>query len=131
MKANELRLGNLLQDKLTKSFLIVTDLSENAITTKDIDRTNYPLNKWRVAEPIPLTPEILVKAGFAVAFTSDPQSPNASKKYTLGLFKIHQPDEDAPFLYFFSEDYDVRLKYLHQLQNLYFSLTGEELNISL
>jgi hypothetical protein len=122
MKANELRIGNWCaspyEPKIFKvSAMHILHLEEGMDSLSILG--------------IPLTPEILQKAGFAVAFTSDPQSPNASKKYTLGLFKIHQPDEDAPFLYFFSEDYDVRLKYLHQLQNLYFALTGEELNIQL
>ena len=123
MKANELRLGNLLQDKLTKSFLIVTDLSENAITTKDIDSTNYPLNRWRVAEPIPLTPEILVKAGFVKSINFD----NTYIKLIKGESFILKDCKDGTFFVYTG----IRCQYLHQLQNLYFALTGEELNIFL
>lgn len=61
--------------------------------------------------PIPLTPEILEKCGF--------------EKCSCGGWKhgIHISKYDNGKLYYKT----VIIKYLHQLQNLYFALTGEEL----
>jgi hypothetical protein len=122
MKANELRLGNLLQDKVTKSFLIVTDLSESAITTKVIDRTNYPLPDGWQAEPIYLTPEILGKAGFV--YVSD-------KTFESKKFDIWVSEANGKYTFTGRPDGGLLIEFTHQLQNLIFALTGEELNIQL
>ena len=74
-----------------------------------------------VVEPISLTEEILLKCGFKKinkiyfrkgALTIEVQS--------FGHFRV---SFDGKML--------VNLKHLHQLQNLYFALTNEELNIEL
>ena len=64
-------------------------------------------------EPIPLSPEILEKAGFEKC------SCGGWKQGELHLYKG------------FNYERKRIIKYLHQLQNLYFSLTGEELTINL
>lgn len=83
---------------------------------------------WHIEPPIPipLTPEILEKAGFKEDRTGfalpDIMSLSFSVTKDFGYMacwgdkSLHLP-------------YDV--KYLHQLQNLYFALTGEELQIEL
>src|SRR5574343_389431 len=82
-------------------------------------------------EPIPLTPEIFEKAGF--------KYDEGMESYDLftssGLISI------ATDYSFFIGDNHLEcgfaggnkslVKYLHQLQNLYFALTGEELQINL
>ena len=106
IKANELRIGNW-----------VFNIYNNPVKVTVIDDTV----DW--CKPIPLTPEILEKCGFDnddndFLKTIDDRSSlhiNLEKKRTL------------------IESYDgiVKLKninYLHQLQNLVFALTGEELN---
>lgn len=75
-------------------------------------------------EPIPLTPEILEKARFnKVDNEKDEVYYWYSKKLSLTEFKKR----------FKLAHYDnpVYIKYLHQLQNLYFALTGEELEVNL
>lgn len=87
-----------------------------------------------IVQPIPLTPEILEKAGFVVEGTG------SVKKYTkldfegTGLVTDAEDGVVSVWVQIWSSweyiDHKARL-YLHQLQNLYFALTGEELNIEL
>jgi len=79
-------------------------------------------------EPIPLTEEWLVKMGFEC--TGD----RCNKEASNGLFRVWVWG-------FFGEEYhiqrigekrgDLEIKHVHQLQNLYFALNGEELTIEL
>jgi hypothetical protein len=123
MKANELRIGNLLRDKVTKTELKVIELTEVNIITYVIDRSKFPLQDGWGIEPIPLTEEWLLKFGF--------------EKLSNGWLRLHICN-DWSYLYWdrlaglelsvnkqgihFSH-----IKHVHQLQNLYFALTGEEL----
>lgn len=88
-------------------------------------------------EPIPLNEEILLKCGFLrtkVPMKSDIEYID----YRMGQFVLfilpkgivevefcaaHNTIEERGYL--------REIKYLHQLQNLYFSLTGQELNVKL
>lgn len=79
-------------------------------------------------DPIPLTIEILEKAGFTV--------------YNNNLNKVNEDgngigfradDLESPCTIFGDHDYidGPVIKYVHQLQNIYFALIGEELPIEL
>ena len=77
--------------------------------------------------PIPLTEDILLKCGFEV-------SGESFIKACFSIEDVH--NGDTWYLYMYDEDNecDVHvgiIKYLHQLQNLYFALTGSELNINM
>jgi hypothetical protein len=80
-------------------------------------------------EPIPLTPEILEKAGFK---KGEPFYISHEDTFYLGdryfwvqhCFCHKTSHESAIVLAWW-------VKYVHQLQNLYFALTGEELEINL
>ena len=82
---------------------------------------SYDIDKIR---PIPLTPEILEKCGF---------------EHTVERFWRNDPFEIKMLtmnavVYYRPKGYDVLIswcKSLHQLQNLYYSLTGDELKIEL
>ena len=76
--------------------------------------------KW--VQPIPLTPEILEKCGFVIDYQGDYMISFNGRVYYYGNG-------------FIMKDFSIKTKlnqfpiqYLHQLQNLYFALTGEELN---
>jgi hypothetical protein len=113
IKANELRLGNLCWDIHSKQLLKVTDLSAEApIGFTVVNREKYPLPDGWQAGYIPLTPEWLERMGFE--FNADE-----------GYFSYELPNKPQGI---------DRIKvgngvYVHQLQNLYFALTGEELTI--
>jgi len=70
-----------------------------------------------IVEPIPLTEEWLVKFGFKRSST-----PN---QLTLGRFSYELSYSDL----YYGLSRMGKCKYLHQLQNLYFALTQEELEI--
>lgn len=118
MKASELRIGNYYQWDGEGKFLQigVEQLSKMLIGTTRI-------------KPIQLTEEILLKCGF--------------KLYPSGSYCIDLFDKDnylaidikynKGFIYINVDDTSLKIesKYLHQLQNLYFALTNNELNIEL
>ena len=122
IQPNELRLGNLLRDKVSKTELKIIELAEKDIVTYVIDRSKFPLEKGWSLEPIPLTEEILLKCGLKLIT-------ERTKNYMLkGI-------SGEPCFHFNKNNtvscYKANIKYLHQLQNLYFALTNQELNITL
>lgn len=126
MNTQELRLGNYLQDSVTKTTLEVIVLSKDmGIYTWVIDRSKYPLPDGWQLEPIPLTEEWLLKFGF--------------KKVKSDYEEAETWDFYFGILYFDMANNSVKIngqyclynipEHVHQLQNLYFALTGEELTL--
>ena len=132
MKAEELRLGNwvYISDNYTHAFY----KQETQINIHNMmylcGETKEPLDF--TFEPIPLTEEILLKCGFYET---------SNKDFIGGLFALKQKGdgfyinkETMSYCYF---DYEgniediIKINYVHQLQNLYFALTNEELQIEL
>ena len=66
--------------------------------------------------PIPLTEEWLLKFGFK----------NIKFKYEINNFIIWL-DPRSTYYYLNYEGGNIEIKYVHELQNLYFALTGKEL----
>jgi len=75
--------------------------------------------------PIPLTPEILVKCGFKKLNNAWVPIDYSATDYLKWSFTIWD-NKDGTYRYN-SAEFIPELKYLHQLQNLYYALTGEEL----
>jgi hypothetical protein len=89
----------------------------------------------RNVEPIPLTPKILEQCGFEKSGANSTQSAYSLNYY---LYVVKEVDSSYSLVraeyinnYFvYSEGLiSKNIQYLHQLQNLYFSLTGEEIEI--
>ena len=85
--------------------------------------------------PIPLTPELLVKAGFT--WETD-QKRHLQLEISHGKrLTFYYNGDAAEMLQFYQDDYLEGFfsiespKYVHQFQNLYFSITGQELEINL
>jgi len=131
MNPTHLRIGNIVRDKISGDLLRITELNETTVGATVINRDKYPLPDGWEMEPIPLTPEILVKYGF--------------KKFNLSSGHYFQLDFNNKEAFLFDErlSYGImgianfewsacdHIHHLHQLQNLYFALTGEELNYTL
>ena len=145
MKANELRIGNFV--KLcglgSDMEVCVTSVSQIQIhyapRLKLEEETDFLRALFCYVEPIPLTEEWLLWLGFTVKV----------KNYSLNigseLFEYAIKDQfviwnakdslelrikkQGPGWVFreMTEKNDLVYKYVHQLQNLYFALTGEEL----
>jgi len=143
MKASELRIGNYLQDNVTKTTIKVVELTNECITTYVIDRSKFPLKDGWKLEPIPLTEEWLVKFGFKVwdnkrtIYTLErdiDEYNNTCFRFWFQLDKLifdYIQNEIHPTESVFDDKNIIRLdiQHVHQLQNLYFALTGEELTL--
>lgn len=123
MKASELRIGSLLRDKVSKTELKVIELTEKDIITYVIDRSLFPLkNGWGI-EPIQLTEEWLLNFGFEKELGWD----NMVYFNNNGMHIYLCENGKESWLEY---ENDIVLKSVHQLQNLYFALTNEELIIN-
>lgn len=121
MEVNELRIGNwVLCDNIPRKVIELNFVEEDIeANCEDVNYLN--INHYN---PIPLTEEILLKCGYV-----ENGAWYESVELKLDIFKDFQIFwiEDA------EEHTEIRkpIKHLHQLQNLYFALTQEELNIEL
>lgn len=114
--AKELRIGNniLPQHDLDGKYHVVVSLNNKSI--------NSYIEDWYSG--IPLTHEILEKCGF-IKWASNFHKPGCDFHLDEEFYAIFGVDgEEMPYK-------TVGLKYLHQLQNLYFDLTEEELQCTL
>ena len=109
MKANELRIGNLIQDN-NKEWIVSAQLIYSVV------EGNGYLAGFK---PIPLTEEWLVKFGF------DKSNEN---NYLKNEFRIWIEKHNTYF--YIIGSYMVICNNVHQLQNLYFALTNTELTIN-
>jgi hypothetical protein len=127
MKASELRIGNLTKDQLTGELMSVVGLSDTGdIIGYVINGENYPLPEGWQMVGIPLTEEWLLKFGFV------PDKWNLDFSFPTNKDHVVSKDGENGWYYGFECYLEhlpaIELKYVHTLQNLYFVLTGEELN---
>lgn len=85
---------------------------------------NKPLPKH---EPIPLTPELLEKAGLGAEYKCG--STWAEIAGSLSVFEKVE-EKEGIILHYIKQNRRV-IRYVHELQNLFYCLTGEELTINL
>jgi hypothetical protein len=121
MKANELRIGNLVMYSNNSIIFTVSGLHEFGMDCfDDIEETYIEYDQF---EGIPLTEEWLLKFGFNQYETVVIKTHN----YIKGNFKFNSA------VLWVAEYKGIHIEskilYVHQLQNLYFALTGEELTI--
>jgi hypothetical protein len=127
LSANEFRLGNLvyyhIEDKMDErkewDEVSPIDYDDLRCFVEYEDNSEY--------KPIPLTEERLLKFGFEkrghVKFLGE-----AYQRFVLGRNGIYSVNEIA-YIYEINDHDLCEIKYAHQLQNLYFALTGEELSL--
>jgi len=129
MNASDLRINNFVECFRMgghRELVVITTISKH----KDCDDyllsgSYFPFMTLNQCEPIPLTEEWLLKLGFI-------KSPlNDTDFETEYLYQLNNPmiilNEERGF--FFVDACNKQLEYVHQLQNLYFALTGEELGL--
>lgn len=124
----ELRIGNLVS--LNGRYIDVESISSAVIniTGEDEEFGGFIGDSWRDIEPIPLTPELLVKCRFKkveIDAYSD-LFKRTTKDFMFSVIYNYIQDKAT----FNSPHFTQFIQHLHQLQNLYFSLTGEELQIN-
>lgn len=120
MKANELRIGNWYHfaDNDGIVYRRVKEIKQNEFGLfGDYDGVNF-----EICQPIPLTEEWLVRFGFYKNIDTE-LFEKGGYQIDLSVLKCHFYLPDFG-------DWYKELEYVHQLQNLYFALTGEELTLS-
>lgn len=115
MKASELRIGNLVSNmnpRHNDSILTIESIGDN-------HEVNMFYRKYLLSElePIPLTEEWLLKFGFVKHKTTDIYPTFAKQMFNW----------NDGILYIIGYGFMNHIKHVHQLQNIYFALTGEEL----
>jgi hypothetical protein len=127
MKASELRIGNWLMFRnmiMPETYTQVDPRFFRSFIIGDgLEVSGY-------YHGIPLTPEILVKCGFVLVnhihgysfYTMDRRSKNDKSKPAIDVYENKTQFMGCSVNY---------CQYLHQLQNLYFALTGSELEVNL
>jgi predicted RNA-binding Zn-ribbon protein involved in translation (DUF1610 family) len=76
-------------------------------------------------KPIPLTEEWLLKFGFEINRQTKEENNIWKRNWEEGCFEVEQIG--TGFYLWDNYCYGTKIKYVHQIQNLYFALTGEEL----
>jgi len=120
IKASDLRIGNLIWDSEENKYFEVEQLKKYVGSEIWVFYRNGSI-KCKEVEPIPLTEEWLLKFGFEknsywykddnlIRFVFDDN----------GWLHCSIGDNDKGILY-------NKIKFVHQLQNLYFALNNEEL----
>lgn len=141
MRVSELRIGNLVNGIYVDNYgHLKIDEKETIckVTTLDIsDLSDYPIyvesdegiEHFDEFEGIPLTEEWLLKFGFEKTHLFDTvlyiSNTNFHISFNNSIYQLNYKENPKSQWLPVCKD----LKYIHQLQNLYFTLTGEELTI--
>ena len=142
MEATELRIGNYV--KVSTPAITCDNFRVDAIRRFDgeyiirfypmDDNDFYFVGLLRDAEPIPLTPELLERCGFKrdadsecigyenIVFIWRSNEMELAEKN--GRFYIYEPCEDPWY-----SSCGTEIVSVHQLQNVYYVLSGEELTV--
>jgi hypothetical protein len=144
IKASDIRIGNFIVDDdgaLSKvvgfkpyEHSVRCDEEEGCDILIDIHGADGKIRSgYAVASTdsnfIPLTTEWLVRCGFV--YKDGASDYGYERKNGVHLY---EHDEESGLFHFsrgHMEGSKVEIKYLHQLQNIYFALTGEELQIKM
>ena len=124
IKANELRIGNLFIEENSNKIIEVIGLDKKTVVF-----SGKFLYQWQ-AKPIPLTEEWLLKFGFENVHTDWFYKDIAKTNSYQFCFNICLSNGKITLDSGFDENSIIKLKYVHQLQNLYFALTGAELTVA-
>jgi hypothetical protein len=127
MKAQELRIGNLVRTISEESEVLKIEAIKIFDKTTDSDCVRLEsFTKWLeidCIEPIIITEDWLIKLGFGCI-------PQIKEEYFRNCLSFNIKDNICFFETDCQPEYFNHIKYLHQLQNFYFLLTNQELEIN-
>ena len=139
MKITDLRVGNYISctdfecmdevpTELSEKYDKVLRIYDNVIQWNSIsdDISYYSATDINYVDPIPITEEWLLSFGFKLDYrNSEHTKLYSNEKLTIDYnFTDKYIDFDNVLL-----APDIKIEYVHQLQNLYYALTGEELEL--
>ena len=140
LKSTELRIGNyVINDRIINTVISISNNSIGQITPQG----NDILSRTELIKPIPITEEWLLKFGFeklandgrygyryyiAIAdyWYVIERDWRKEQSHFFGIEYTDCPNPKDDHIY---HSFTFKLKHIHQLQNLYFALTGKELTI--
>lgn len=149
MKASELRIGNLVEHvaEFSGCHFSITGISEKTCSMRGIsgpakefsaeltETTILPNGRFDGLRPIPLSEEWLLRFGFEKRFSSELPLYSiaikvgiASDSLNVRLFK-NSVAISLGYADTLKVIWDKHPQHVHQLQNLYFALSGQELTI--
>jgi hypothetical protein len=114
LRASELRIGNIT------TLGVVSLIDQDVFRVVDSEGDSFK-NTWAEIKPIPITEEWLLKFGFE------------KTEWYFNSYRLVIGNNDYAILIDLDGNCEVgdiitcKIQYVHQLQNLYFALTGEEL----
>ena len=117
MKVEELRIGNWVFNDRVKNR--IENLLSDGICTLKTPQGNFIHAQYSLIQPVPLTGEILIKAGFELFPWG----------YVFNGILLHH-NHKGKFWIELGNGKRINLDYVHDLQN-FFVLTSEELEIKL
>lgn len=128
MEINELRIGNLLQ-RSNEIIEVDAIFRSNYNCIRFSDRILLGNNHQNNFQPIILTEEWLLKFGFKKHQNSNEYWDFYQLKngWHISLSKHNELSAGVEIGLCYWGDTFIKVAYVHQLQNLYYALTGEEL----
>lgn len=114
MEANELRIGNITKQGIVKNFY-----------ERGVHVGFGKCYGFNDLEPIPLTEEWLKRFGYVIIETN--KCVEAFRENFR--YSIQQVENSEHWFWCDGQTVITNLKHVHQLQNLYFALTNEELTL--
>jgi len=129
MKANELRIGNLVvcdaidthKDRMPYFGKYIHAVHSACVDFVKLELGDGAIQKVEIfaIKPVELTKEWLLKFGFVEEFEN---------KFHKNSIAIEIFENEC--IVYLGDFVDLAIKYVHQLQNLYFALTVEELAVA-
>jgi hypothetical protein len=113
LQSKDLRIGNLVIRKESGVKTIIKSINENSV------RTNIGTLPYNLLLPVPLTELTLEMLGFD----------KSQDLLVRGLIMRYSFSNKIIELIRYETLIDFKIEYVHELQNLYFALTGEELEL--
>lgn len=123
---NELRVGNWIKSIGFGNVKVYSILNNGLLCEHPIQFIPITFN---IADPIPLTPEILEKCGFDIKINPIDGERTLYRKESISFYALKGKIQFERTEVIGNKI--THIESLHQLQNLYFALTGEELTINL
>lgn len=117
IQPQELRIGNYFINHKWRWEQVISIDDNNSMSVNGLSK--------EMITPIAITPEILERCGFE--YIDMPVNGYADDKHLC----YQQIDGTIVFMPFCTDDKDchIHIKYLHQLQNIIYSLSGQELTL--
>jgi hypothetical protein len=124
IQAKELRIGNYIKSTISRyrgQPFEVLDISKDRISIK-YESPNPTYFLLETVKPIPLTTKWIEKFNFNRDKITGVHYYHVNDKFYISHIR-----NSFLFGQLYISDFEIKLKHVHQLQNLFFALTGEEL----